>query len=131
MERAAQEDPEAGGHEALDGSGAELRLLLTLLSVHSPTTLPPSPTDAHLSSDTQGFLTRSFLAAKPTTLSQSFARGLSCSRTRGLLAASPKAPVRALLLKLPTFINNSESKSDQWKKMFLLFWFSTKKRNII
>lgn len=65
MERAAQGDPETGGDEALDGSGAELRLLLSLLSVGSPTPPTPSPADARLSSYTQGFLTSPFLAANP------------------------------------------------------------------
>lgn len=41
---------------------------------------------------------------------------------RSLSAALPKPPVRVLMLKLPTSINISKSRSNQWKKIFLLFF---------
>jgi len=65
MERAGQDDPETGGHEALDVSGAKLRLLLALLYFDSPTTPPPPPADAHLSSNTQGFSNKIISSCKP------------------------------------------------------------------
>lgn len=48
-----------------------------------------------------------------------------------MAVSSPSSdPIYASLLKLPTFINISESKSDERKKMLPLFWFSTKSRPI-
>lgn len=97
----------------------KLSCLLTL----PPT--PPSPPEAHLYSNTRDFWKNVSHCTNPCPESIRCS-SLSWSWMRAL--CSPSKPlIPPLLPKLPLFINSSESKCDPWKKMFLLFWFSTKR----